>query len=67
VRVRVYVCTVLAGNLNSPYSPLFPDDVILLVKSSKDQAAARVALTSAEYGLSLDQVTYISLCYSSYS
>ena len=32
------------------------DDVILLVKSSKDQAAARLALTSAEYGLSADQV-----------
>ena len=35
---------------------MFLDDVILLVKSSKDQAAARLALTSAEYGLSADQV-----------
>ena len=31
------------------------DDVIQLVKSSKDQGAARLALTSKEYGLSLDQ------------
>ena len=35
----------------------FEDDVIQLVKSSKDQGAARLALTSNEYGLSLDQVS----------
>ena len=38
------------------------DDVIQLVKSSKDQGAARLALTSKEYGLSLDQArTWFSL------
>lgn len=39
-------------------SSAFTDDVILLVKSSRDQAAARIALTSPSYGLSLDQVLY---------
>jgi hypothetical protein len=40
----------------------FTDDVILLVKSSRDQAAARIALTSPSYGLSLDQVQSSILC-----
>jgi DNA gyrase subunit A len=35
------------------------DDVILLVKGSKDQSAARIALTSSEYGLSTDQAEAI--------
>ena len=43
-------------------SSAFTDDVILLVKSSRDQAAARIALTSPSYGLSLDQVQSSIIC-----